>query len=68
VPEYCLDTYIASGSPAALAQAAGRARTAAERFAPGPSVRDLSSTYLPEDQPSRRVHDARRAPTERGVS
>jgi hypothetical protein len=104
VPDYCLELYLAGGSRAALEEAAGRARAAAESFgARGRSVRYLSSTYLPgdvtwlhffaaasgedvaeaarqagltgdrithsidADQPSRRVHDIRRAPTERGV-
>jgi hypothetical protein len=104
VPDYCLELYLAGGSPAALEEAAGRARAAAESFgAGGRSVRYLRSTYLPEDgtclhfyaaasgedvaeaarqagltgdritrsidvdQPSRRVHDMRRVPTERGV-
>jgi hypothetical protein len=104
VPDYCLELYLAGGSPAALEESAGRARAAAESFeARGGSVRYLRSTYLPEDetclhffaaasgedvaeaarqagltgdrithsidadQPSRRVHDIRRAPTERGV-
>jgi hypothetical protein len=104
VPDYCLELYLAGGSRAALEEAAGRARAAAESFgARGRSVRYLRSTYLPEDetclhffaaasgedvaaaagqagltgdrithsidadQPSRCVHDIRRAPTERGV-
>ena len=103
MPDYCLELYLAGGSPAALEEAAGRARAAAESFgACGRSVRYLRSTYLPEDetclhffaaasdedvaeaarqagltgnritrsidadQPSRRVHEIRRAPTERG--
>ena len=104
MPDYCLEVFLAGGSPAALEEAAGRARAAAESFgARGRSVRYLRSTYLPEDetclhffaaasgedvaeaarqagltgdritrsidadQHSRRVHDIRRAPTERGV-
>jgi 2-hydroxychromene-2-carboxylate isomerase len=103
VPDYCLELYLAGDSQAALEEAAGRARAAAESFgARGGSVRYLRSTYLPEvetwlhffaaasgedvaeaaqqagltgnritrsidaDQPSRRVHETRRAPTERG--
>jgi hypothetical protein len=103
VPDYCLEIYLASGSQAALEEAAGRARAAAESSeARGHSVRYLRSTYLPEDetclhffaaasgedvadaarqagltgdritrsidsnQPSRRVRDIRRAPTEKG--
>jgi acid phosphatase class B len=103
VPDYCLELYLAGGSPAALEDAAECARAAAESFgARGRSVRYLRSTYLPEDetclhffaaasgedvaeaarqagltgnritrsidadQPSRRVHEIRRAPTERG--
>jgi 2-hydroxychromene-2-carboxylate isomerase len=105
VPDYCLELYLADGSRAALEEAAGRARAAAESFgAGGRSVRYLRSTYLPEDetclhffaaasaddvaeaarqaglsgdritrsidtdQSSRRVHEIRRAPTERGVT
>ena len=104
MPDYCLELYLAGGSGAALNDAAGHARAAAESFvARGRSVRYLRSTYLPEDetclhffaaasaedvaevarragltsdritrsidadQPSRRVHDIRRTPTERGV-
>jgi len=104
VPDYCLEVYLAGGSPAALEEAAGRARAAAESFgARGRSVRYLRSTYLPEDEmclhffaaasstdvaeaarhagltgdritrsihadkTSGRVHDSRRAPTEKGV-
>jgi hypothetical protein len=104
VPDYCLELYLAGGSRAALEEAAGRARAAAESFgARGRSGRYLRTTYLPQDetclhcfaaasgedvaeaarqagltgdrithsidadQPSRRVHDIRRAPTERGV-
>jgi hypothetical protein len=104
VPDYCLELYVAGGSQAALEEAAGRARAAAESFgAHGGSVRYLRSTYLPEDetclhffaaasgddvaeaaqqagltgsritrsidahQPSRRVHETRRAPTEKGA-
>jgi hypothetical protein len=104
VPDYCLEVYLAGGSPAALEGAAARARAAAESFgARGRSVRYLRSTYLPEDetclhffaaaaredvaeaarqagltgdritrsidadQPSGRVREIRRAPTERGV-
>jgi hypothetical protein len=103
VPDYCLELYLAGGSQAALEEAAGRARAAAESFeARGGSVRYLRSTYLPEDetclhffaaasgedvaeaarragltgnrithsidadQPSRRVHETRRAVTKRG--
>ena len=104
MPDYCLELYLADGSRAALEEAAGRARAAAESFGAGGSVRYLRSTYLPEDetclhffaaasaedvaeaarqgglsgdritrsidtdQPSRRVHEIRRAPTERGVT
>jgi len=51
VPNYCLEIYLAAGSPAALEEAAGSARAAAEAFgAPGRSVRYLRSTYLPEDE------------------
>jgi hypothetical protein len=104
VPDYCLELYLAGGSRAALEDAAGRARAAAESFgARGRSVRYLRSTYLLEDETclhffaaasgddvaevarqarltgnritrsidsdphARRVHDIRRAPTERGV-
>lgn len=104
MPDYCLELYLADGSKAALNDAAGRARAAAESFqARGRSVRYLRSTYLPEDEtclhffaaasredvaevarragltgdritrsidadrPSRRVHDIRRTPTERGA-
>jgi hypothetical protein len=104
VPDYCLELYLAGGSRAALEDAAGRARAAADSFgARGRSVRYLRSTYLPEDEmclhffaavsgddvaeaarqarltggritrsidadpPPRRVHDSRRAQTERRV-
>jgi hypothetical protein len=51
VPDYCLELYLAGGSRAALEEAAGRARAAAESFgARGRSVRYLRSTYLPEDE------------------
>jgi hypothetical protein len=51
VPDYCLELYLAAGSPAALEEAAGRARAAADSFgARGRSVRYLRSTYLPEDE------------------
>jgi hypothetical protein len=51
VPDYCLELYVAGGSRAALEEAAGRARTAAESFkASGRLVRYLHSTYLPEDE------------------
>jgi hypothetical protein len=51
VPDYCLELYLASGSRAALEEAAGRARAAAESFgARGRSIRYLRSTYLPEDE------------------
>ena len=104
MPDYCLEIYLAAGSPAALEEAAGSAQAAAESFgARGRSVRYLRSTYLPEDETclhffaaassedvaeaarhagltgdritrsihadktSGRVHDSRRAPTEKGV-
>jgi hypothetical protein len=103
VPDYCLEIYLAGGSQAALEEAVGHARAAAESFEPrGRSIRYLRSTYLPDDetclhffaaasgadvaaaarragltgdrvtrsidsnQPSRRVRDIRRAPTEKG--
>jgi hypothetical protein len=51
VPDYCLELYVAGGSRAALEEAVGRARAAAESFgARGNSVRYLRSTYLPEDE------------------
>jgi len=51
VPDYCLELYLAGGSQAALDEAAGRARAAAESSgARGRSVRYLRSTYLPEDE------------------
>ena len=51
MPDYCLELYLAAGSRAALEEAAGRARAAAESFgARGGSVRYLRSTYLPEDE------------------
>jgi hypothetical protein len=51
VPDYCLELYLTGGSRAALEEAAGRARDAAESFgASGRSVRYLHSTYLPEDE------------------
>jgi hypothetical protein len=51
VPDYCLELYLTGGSRAALEEAAGRARDAAESFeAGGRSVRYLHSTYLPEDE------------------
>jgi uncharacterized protein DUF4242 len=51
VPDYCLELYVAGGSPAALEDAAECARAAAESFgARGRSVRYLRSTYLPEDE------------------
>jgi hypothetical protein len=51
VPDYCLELYLAGGSRAALAEAAVRARAAAESFgACGRSVGYLRSTYLPEDE------------------
>jgi hypothetical protein len=51
VPDFCLELYVARGSRAALEEAAGRARAAAESFgARGRSVRYLRSTYLPEDE------------------
>ena len=51
MPDYCLETYLAGGSPAALEAAAEHARAAAESFgARGRSVRYLRSTYLPEDE------------------
>jgi hypothetical protein len=104
VPDYCLELYLADGSRAALEEAAGHARAAAESFgARGRSVRYLRSTYLPEDetclhffaaasgedvaeaaqqagltgdritraihteQTSRRAHNVRRGPTEKGA-
>jgi hypothetical protein len=104
VPDYCLELYLAGGSRAALEEAAGRARAAAESFgARGRSVRYIRSTYQPDDETclhfftaassedvaeaarhagltgdrikrsihadktSGRVHDSRRAPTEKGV-
>lgn len=104
MPDYCLELYLAGGSPAALDESARCARAAAESFgARGRSVRYLRSTYLPDDemclhffaaasaddvveaarqagltgnritrsihadQPPRRAHEIRRAPTERGV-
>ena len=51
MPDYCLELYLTGGSRAALEEAAGRARAAAESFgARGRSVRYLRSTYLPEDE------------------
>ena len=51
MPDYCLELYLAGGSPAALEEAARRARAAAELSrAGGRSVRYLRSTYLPEDE------------------
>lgn len=51
MPDYCLELYVAGGSRAALEEAVGRARAAAESFgARGSSVRYLRSTYLPEDE------------------
>ena len=51
MPDYCLELYLAGDSQAALEEAAGRARAAAESFgARGGSVRYLRSTYLPEDE------------------
>jgi hypothetical protein len=51
VPDYCLELYLADGSRAALEEAAGHARAAAESFvARGRSVRYLRSTYLPDDE------------------
>ena len=51
MPDYCLEIYLAAGSPAALEEAAGSAQAAAESFgARGRSVRYLRSTYLPEDE------------------
>lgn len=104
MPDYCLELYLAGGSPAALEEAAARARAAAESYGVrARSVRYLRSTYLPEDEtclhffaaassadvaevarqaglpgeritrsidadePSRRVHEIRRAPTQRGM-
>jgi Protein of unknown function (DUF4242) len=104
MPDYCLELYLAGGSPAALEEAAARARAAAESYeASGRPVRYRRTTYLPEDetclhffaaasgddvaeaarqaglpgdritrsidadQPARRVHEIRRAPTQRGM-
>jgi hypothetical protein len=51
VPDYCLEIYLAAGSPAALEEAAESARAAAESFgARCLSVRYLRSTYMPEDE------------------
>jgi hypothetical protein len=51
VPDYCLEIYLAGGSQAALEEATGRARAAAESSeGSGHSVRYLRSTYLPEDE------------------
>jgi alkanesulfonate monooxygenase SsuD/methylene tetrahydromethanopterin reductase-like flavin-dependent oxidoreductase (luciferase family) len=51
VPDYCLELYLAAGSPAALEEAVERARAAAESFgARGRYVRYLRSTYLAEDE------------------
>lgn len=51
MPDYCLELYLAAGSPAALEEAAENARAAAESFgARGRSVRYLRTTYLPEDE------------------
>jgi hypothetical protein len=51
VPDYCLEIYLAAGSPAALEEAARSARSAAEAFGVrGRSVRYLRSTYLPQDE------------------
>jgi hypothetical protein len=51
VPDYCLEIYLTAGSPAALDDAVGSARAAAEAFeARGRSLRYLRSTYLPEDE------------------
>ncbi len=51
MPDYCLELYLADGSRAALAEAAGRARAAAESFGGrGRTVGYLRSTYLPEDE------------------
>jgi len=51
VPDYCLELYLAGGSRAAVEEAAGRARAAAESFRPdGRYVRYVRSTYLPEDE------------------
>jgi hypothetical protein len=51
VQDYCLELYLAGGSPAALEEAAGRARAAAESVgADGRYVRYVRSTYLPEDE------------------
>jgi len=51
MPDYCLEIYLAGSSPAALEEAVGRARTAAESFgAGGRSIRYLRSTYLAEDE------------------
>ena len=51
MPDYCLELYLTGGSRAALEEAAGRARAAAESSgADGRYVRYVRSTYLPEDE------------------